>query len=152
MNQHSIKASKNVWGLKYGIYVFYSIYPLLYFCIKIMSKVIFFLLLLSLTICQICDLDRCDECDFTIDPVICKTCHGWYESNWDTGLCVLSARLIIATIAGGIIFICVIICTVVKISDYREKITRRPTNIESLESPSQANEEELNQLVWRKSG
>lgn len=109
------------------------------------------LLLLSLAICQVCDLEHCDECDFSTDPVICLTCHGWFEQSWDTGFCVLSARLIIATIAGGIIFICVVICSIFKIQEYREKITGRPSNIESLDSPLQASEEELNQLTWKKS-
>lgn len=104
-----------------------------------MFKVILFLLL-SLAICDDCLLDHCDECDFTTDPVTCLTCHGWWEASWDTGFCVLSARLIIATILGGVILICVVICSVIKIQEYQAKSSGRPTNIESLETPSHASD------------
>jgi hypothetical protein len=91
-----------------------------------MKVLILFLLLTSLCSCGDCLLDHCDECDWSSlddsgNPLYCLTCHGWYEASWDTGLCVLSARLIILCIAVGLLVICVTICSVIKIQEYRAK-------------------------------
>lgn len=119
-----------------------------------MRKLLLLLFFLCLAASQQenCTLDNCDWCDMTESPpTACVTCHGWYESSWDTSLCVLSARLIILCIASGVLVICVTICAVVKIQEYRAKYTERPANIESLESRRNraVSEEEVSALEWQ---
>lgn len=120
-----------------------------------MKEVLLLLLLLSVCVGQTCGeiLSNCDECDYSVDPPeMCLTCHGWYEQSWDTGLCVLSARLIILCVVSGLFLISVTICAVFKIQDYRAKYTERPTNIESLDSDAPpATEEQLASLRWTSS-
>jgi hypothetical protein len=123
------------------------------------------LLVLLVVVAQaaVCALENCDECDWSTsvipdgeteyaNPTDCLTCHGWYESSWDTYQCVLSARLIILCVVVGLLLIAVVICSIFKIQDYRAKYTERPTNIESLESNvPEASEEELKRLTWQHS-
>ena len=101
-------------------------------------KALLVLLILVAVQTQSCNLKNCDECDPTSAVISgsysqCLTCHGWYESSWDTYLCVLSARLIILTIACGLLFFAILICSIFKIQEYRAKYTERPTNIESMD-------------------
>lgn len=95
-----------------------------------MKALLLLLLLVALSSCSECTLENCDECDWSVDPPEeCLTCHGWFEASWDTGLCVLSARLIILCIVMGVLLICITICSVIKIQEYRAKYVERPTNL-----------------------
>ncbi len=45
----------------------------------------------------------------------------------------------------------VVLCSVLKIQEYRSKYTKRPSNIESIESTSNVTDSELNSLSWQNS-
>lgn len=120
---------------------------------KMLNKFLVLLLLAGLVYSQTaCTLENCDECDPAVDPPeACLTCHGWYEASWDTGLCVTSARLIIATVVLLCLAIAVVTCIAMKAIEYNKTNNSRPTNIESLPSNVTVSEGELKSLKWNNS-
>lgn len=112
-------------------------------------KVVFLLLLLLVSVMGVdqCGLEHCDECD--VDG-LCVTCRGFYEAN-DLGLCTFGVRVLVACILAGLLFFAVVLCCVLKIQEYRTKYTKRPSNIESIESASNVTDSELNSLSWQNS-